>query len=148
MTKTTKSDDINILKKNRQNLEKIISIVYISELMNEPIDIDQVFELYNLNSNELKKLKAINKNYKVFKNNILVFIKQGWNWNRISPLIRAILIVGSFELIINYKTLVINEMIEITKIFTLDTDKDYKFVNSILDKISKTYEKETIKKTD
>nr|WP_237076608.1 transcription antitermination factor NusB [Mycoplasma phocoeninasale] len=51
------------------------------------------------------------------------------------PLTRAIIIFGEYELLSKDAKIVINEMVNIAKIFI--PNDDYKFVNKILDLISK-----------
>ncbi|MXR09104.1 transcription antitermination protein NusB, partial [Mycoplasma hyorhinis] len=73
------------------------------------------------------------------------FLGSNWSWNRILPLVRAILLLGSFELLVNDNKVVINEMVQMIKDYTLESDKEYKFVNAVLDKINQFYEQENLK---
>lgn len=60
----------------------------------------------------------------------------GWEWSRISPVLRAILRISVCELLIQERPgkVIIFEALEITKLL-VDDDKSRKFVNGILDKV-------------
>ena len=63
----------------------------------------------------------------------------GRDFDSLDPVERAILRVGAYELIHSSdvpKKVVINEMIEIAKVF--GSDHSYKFINGVMDKMAKT----------
>lgn len=66
------------------------------------------------------------------------YLTEEWSFDRIVSIVKAILRCALYEL--KYQPLiphpvVINEYVEVTKMFT--DEKDVKFINAILDKISK-----------
>ncbi|MGP1451344.1 MAG: transcription antitermination protein NusB [Metamycoplasmataceae bacterium] len=130
----------NHLTKSRKIRIEIINVLYKYELLEKNILLDKLFEEEKELSNEaFKKIEAISKNYNFFKEAISLFLNNNWQWNRISPLIRAILILAAFEMmIIDQPKIVINEAIEITKMY-FDKDNEYKMVNAILENIYKYY---------
>lgn len=145
--KDQKKYDENTISQHRSSLEKTVAIVYMFEVQKIPIDINSVFEDFDMTIQELRKLELVAKYYDFFRENIVKLLTKGWSWNRLSSLIRAILLVGSLELFITNKALIINEMVAITKEYTLEEhENDYKFVNSLLDKLSEKYEE--IKKSN
>lgn len=114
----------------------VIGLIYSFEVMDERIDTNQLFLQYpELDEKMLQMLGFIAKNYNFFKKNIEQQLNLMWNWERILPLLRSILLFGCAEIFFLAHQIVINEMIEITKLFTLETDNDHKFVNAILQKI-------------
>ncbi|WGI36277.1 transcription antitermination factor NusB [Mesomycoplasma lagogenitalium] len=134
-------------QKNRKKYRyEIISILYQYELFNEIINSKEVFEKHELSSQQLKTIEFIEKYYIFLKKVICLFLKKDWNENL--PLIRAILLLGSFELLYIDKKIVINEFVEITKDYTMEKDVDYKLVNAILEKVDKEYEKNNHKKSN
>lgn len=79
------------------------------------------------NYDEIKKIVSSNLN--------------NWQFERISPLSRAILFLAIAEgkyLKETPKAIVINEAIKLAKVYL--TQADYKFVNSLLDKVIENYE--------
>lgn len=119
----------------------IISIIYSYELFDKKINLEEVFENYELSKKEIDALNFIKNMYGFFQKTIVNFLKKDWSWKTIHPLIRSILLLGSFELLFLDARIIINELVEITKDYTLESDPDYKFVNAILERISHTYEK-------
>jgi len=59
------------------------------------------------------------------------------------PLSRAIIIYGEYELLFNDPRVVINEMVNISKIYS--PNNDYKFINKVLDLVSKNVIKKNTK---
>ncbi|WLP85936.1 transcription antitermination factor NusB [Mycoplasma seminis] len=141
--------------KSRRDMRKtIIAVLYKYELLEQPINVEEAYEdnEYRLNREELKRLSLIAKNYAFLKKTISALLNKNWKWERISPLIRAIILNGAFELYHTEPKIVLNEAIEITKIYfpkdqagdepTLQ-GKMYKFVNAILEnyyKLIQTFE--------
>ena len=119
----------------------IITYIYTYELLDKKIDLTYANESGDFDDKEISIIKKIIKHYESFKKMIQKNLSSSWTWNRISPLTRAILIFGSYELSGNDKALVINEMVIITKEFI--PDDTYKFVNGILEMIYQEYNKES-----
>ncbi|AFX74270.1 transcription antitermination protein NusB [Mesomycoplasma hyorhinis] len=124
---------------------EIISLLYSYELFDNKINTNEIFKNYDLTKEQIKILEAIEKKYEIFQKLIINFLGSNWSWNRILPLVRAILLLGSFELLVNDNKVVINEMVQMIKDYTLESDKEYKFVNAVLDKINQFYEQENLK---
>ena len=122
---------INAYKKRM----KMINYIYQFELFDTKINVNELFENNDLNEFEHQNLLLIQNKYDLFKNIIINCLNNNWEWERLNPLIRAILIFGSYELLITDAKVVINEMINITKIYT--TGDEYKLINKILDSVSK-----------
>ncbi|MGZ9428851.1 transcription antitermination factor NusB [Mycoplasma sp. 1012] len=129
-------------KTRKQYRIELISVIYSYELQDLVIESNRIFESKDLNKQQIQTLELIEKQYFFHKKIISSFFKENVLWNNVKPLIRAILLMGAFELMYLDKRIVINEFVEITKDFTLEEDTDYKFVNAILDKVSKEYEKQ------
>ncbi|WP_027334720.1 transcription antitermination factor NusB [Mycoplasmopsis felifaucium] len=122
----------------RQFRINIINVIYRYELMNEDIDINKIFEQNKkLSSEEIKQLEQITLNYKYYKSVIISFFKTNYEWTKVSPLIRAILINATHELFSIAPKVVINEAVEITKTYFEDENNLYKMVNAILQNIYK-----------
>ncbi|MEA4115460.1 transcription antitermination protein NusB [Mycoplasma sp. 744] len=124
-------------KSQRDARIELINIIYAHELLNEKLDINQIFsDELTLNNKQIKSLEFINQNYDFYIKIISHFIKEGWNWERISALHRAILINATNEMFNNLAAKVaINEAIEITKLFF--DDESYKMINAILQNVYK-----------
>ncbi|MGY6172001.1 transcription antitermination factor NusB [Candidatus Mycoplasma pogonae] len=126
----------------RSSLEKIIAIIYMFEVQKEAINLQKILDDFELKKGEIKKIEMVKQNYDFFKKNIENSLSNGWKWARLSPFIRAVLLLGSLELLITSPALTINEMVDITKEYTLpEVEADYKTVNFILDRLSKIYAK-------
>ncbi len=125
-------------KRRKQRMENV-SIIYKYELFNEPINIDKIFSEENINSDQLKIITSIKKNYNLFAETAKIFLDKDWTWARMSPLTKSIILCASVELWILDKKIVINEYVDITKDFI--PDETYKFINKILDKIGELYER-------
>ncbi|MGX9339535.1 transcription antitermination factor NusB [Mycoplasma sp. 332] len=127
----------NFLVKKYNYRKNIIFYLYQSELFSVHLDTSVIVNnpLNEINPCEIQALQIIESKYETLKKIIEKFILETWEWERISPLIRAILIFGVYELTYNDSSVVIYELVNITKLFS--PGNDYKFVNKILDKISK-----------
>ena len=115
---------------------KIITYIYQFELFDEKVNVNEIFSNNDLNNFEVQTLTIIQNKYVLFKNLIIKALNNAWIWERLQPLIRAILLYGLYELFINEPKVVINEMVNITKIYTIGDE--YKLVNKILDTLLKT----------
>lgn len=123
----------------------IINVLYKYELLSKPLDMGQIFEAESgLNNGQFKRLELISKNYFFIKNNIEKFLRKDYSWERISPLIRAILINATQEFFLIPPKVVVNEAIEITKIYFDDADNYYKVVNAILQNIYQDFVKNEV----
>lgn len=151
----------------------VVLVVYQYELFDSKINVNEVFEndlfhdlfsyeeietekigkkalIYN---EQIKIISSIEKNYDLLKKLIIKYIREDWTWNRIDPLIRAILLVACIELWKLDLGIVSNEYVAISKDFIPD-DKSYKFINKMIDNIGREYEqyktkrnKESVKKS-
>ncbi|WP_406614934.1 transcription antitermination protein NusB [Mycoplasmopsis hyopharyngis] len=128
------------LSKSRKTRIEIINILYQNELFEKTIDLDKLFvEEKELSNLAFKKIEKIANHYHFFVQTIQLFINQNWAWNRLSPVIRAILILAAYELMeIDQPKIVINEAIELTKMY-FDDEVHFKMVNAILQNIYKYY---------
>ena len=100
------------------------------------MNVNEIFSNNDLNNFEVQTLTIIQNKYVLFKNLIIKALNNAWIWERLQPLIRAILLYGLYELFINEPKVVINEMVNITKIYTIGDE--YKLVNKVLDTLLKT----------
>ncbi|MBZ4212391.1 transcription antitermination protein NusB [Mycoplasma sp. U97] len=128
------------MKPRRKFRTEIINVIYRYELIKAEISINEVFELNNeIDAEQLDQIEKIAKNYEYYKKTISSFFNKNINWDKVSPLIRAILINATHELLTISPRIVINEAIEITKIY-FDTEANlYKMVNAILQNIYKHF---------
>lgn len=121
---------INALKKRTE----IINTIYKYELFDQKVDSKQIFEDDNLDDNAIKIIEQIEAKYDSLKKIIIAVLSADWEWERLQPLVRTILLYGTYELFLNNPKIVINEMINITKIYIPGTV--YKLVNKVLDLIA------------
>ncbi|MDD1371447.1 transcription antitermination factor NusB [Metamycoplasma hyosynoviae] len=114
---------------------KIINFIYKYELLGEKLNANELFEEEELLKNEIVILSQIEGKYELFKKLIVSITKDEWEWERLQPLVRAILIYGIYEMFITENKVVINEMINIAKIYI--PGSEYKLINKVLDIVSK-----------
>lgn len=135
--KLSNEDKKNLFLINSFNKRvKIITYIYQFELFDEKVNVNEIFNNNDLNNFEVQTLTIIQNKYVLFKNLIIKALTNAWIWERLQPLIRAILLYGLYELFINEPKVVINEMVNITKIYTIGDE--YKLVNKVLDTLLKT----------
>lgn len=135
--KLSNEDKKNLFLINSFNKRvKIITYIYQYELFDEKVNVNEIFSNNDLNNFEVQTLTIIQNKYVLFKNLIIKALNNAWIWERLQPLIRAILLYGLYELFINEPKVVINEMVNITKIYTIGDE--YKLVNKVLDTLLKT----------
>lgn len=135
--KLSNEDKKNLFLINSFNKRvKIITYIYQFELFDEKVNVNEIFSNNDLNNFEVQTLTIIQNKYVLFKNLIIKTLNNAWIWERLQPLIRAILLYGLYELFINEPKVVINEMVNITKIYTIGDE--YKLVNKVLDTLLKT----------
>ena len=135
--KLSNEDKKNLFLINSFNKRvKIITYIYQFELFDEKVNVNEIFNNNDLNNFEVQTLTIIQNKYVLCKNLIIKALNNAWIWERLQPLIRAILLYGLYELFINEPKVVINEMVNITKIYTIGDE--YKLVNKVLDTLLKT----------
>ncbi|WP_406613673.1 transcription antitermination factor NusB [Mycoplasma corogypsi] len=144
MTNTTKVNHKENKHKSRQRSRvENIQVLYKYELLQEKIDINDVYlEFPYMDKEQLIHLATIAKNYDFLTKTINAFINTNWQWTRLSPIIRAILINASQEFFTISPRIVIDEAVRITKIYfplnpdktakPTTVDKQYAFVNGLL----------------
>ncbi|WP_434333620.1 transcription antitermination factor NusB [Mycoplasma capricolum subsp. capricolum] len=119
----------------------LIQAFYKYQLLNASIDYiyqDVLDDVQNFNNKKLLfEINLIAEKQVDLINNININISSNWKWDRIPAVIRAILIVGTYEILYTDtpKPVTINEMVNYVK--EIEPDFDYKFVNAVLDKIIK-----------
>ncbi|VEU77981.1 transcription antitermination factor NusB [Mycoplasmopsis columbinasalis] len=129
-------------KKLSQHQKRIqrINVLYRYELMNSPINLQEIFEddFILLSNEQFKKIEAIQKNYDYYKKVISRFFNSGWIWERIEPFVRGILLnaVNEFLLGLDPK-IVVNEAINVAKKFC--AENIHKWINAILQSIYKYF---------
>lgn len=121
---------------------EIISEIYTTQLLDEKLSYKQIAENNpELNSEQILKLSQIEKRLDFIQRIFLKLINNDWPWERMSPLIRAILINAANEFWYLEPKIVINEAVEITKMFFGTPEEDgretienrlYKYVNALL----------------
>lgn len=125
--------------KIKSNARKnIIFYLYKMILLNQEINSDQAFETEDFNDYELKIIEKISKNWDKLIKIAETHLISTWKWSRLDALEKSILIYGAFEMQINQKAIVINELINFTREYI--PGEKYKYINSILDKIGRDYE--------
>lgn len=128
-----------IKAKKNELRENVIGYIYSNLVMNNKIDMTNAFESGEYTEKEINIITDIEKKQESFIKLIQKFTKSDWSWERITPLNKAILIYGSYEMLFNDKALVIDVLVDYSKEFS--PDDTYKFINSVLDKVGDYYEK-------
>ncbi|WP_036437834.1 transcription antitermination factor NusB [Mycoplasmopsis gallinarum] len=131
---------MNTKRKSQRELRiEIINFLYQAELKEELLNPAKIFlDNEDLENSQFLKLEVIAKEYSLYKKWINQFLKEGWSWNRIEPLIRAILLYACYEFLANNQPkVVINEAMEITKLYYGKENKIKNMVNAILQEIYK-----------
>ncbi|CBW53827.1 Transcription termination factor NusB [Mycoplasma mycoides subsp. capri LC str. 95010] len=119
----------------------LIQTFYKYQLLNSNIDYihqDILDDVQNINNKDvLFEIEQIAKKQTDLINHINTNVSSSWKWDRIPAVIRAILIVGTYEILYTDtpKPVTINEMVKYVK--EIEPDFDYKFVNAVLDKLVK-----------
>ncbi|MEE3927981.1 transcription antitermination factor NusB [Mycoplasmopsis ciconiae] len=128
-------------KSRRHNRVEVIQVLYKYMLLNETIDAIEAFHEFDfLEAEQVQTIDKIAKNFESYKKVIMSFNRQERSWERIDPIIRAILLNAANELITIPPKIVINEALEITKLFFKndpECDKLKNFVNALLQNIYK-----------
>lgn len=123
-------------KSAREYRYDLITIIYIHQLLEDPIDISFLQNEYELSPLQVKQLEIYQEKYIFLETLITKKLAKNWNFYRINALLRSILMLGSIELIYSNPKIIINEMIEIARDFSF-SEQEVKFVNGILDSIKK-----------
>lgn len=126
--------------------ESIVGILYASDIGNEEIDkfVDELFEEKKIRNNQLVFAKELYSGIKINCSNIDKVIDsylKEWSLKEIGNVERAILRLGTYELLYTNldSAIVINEAIELSKKLCHDTSP--KFINGVLDTIMKNKDK-------
>ncbi|MGL4184079.1 MAG: transcription antitermination factor NusB [Metamycoplasmataceae bacterium] len=125
-------------KSQRKQRIEMVQIIYQFELFNKIIDLDYIFENFDITDWQNKIFQTTFKFYERNKKIVEPILLEGRNWDSISPLNRGIIALASAELLTLDKKIVINEYISICKDFS--PDNSYKFLNNIIDKVAIFYE--------
>lgn len=119
------------INKRMKIMIKNINVLYRYFIMKDFESINDTIKSFN-NINKIE-IKLIFNNIDQIITDIKKYINKNWTFERLNNLHKAILVNGVYE--ISYKktdkNLVINELLEIIKLF--DIDNNYKYINAILD---------------
>ncbi len=121
-------------KSAREYRYDLITIIYNHQLLQDEINIPQLVKEYELTPLQTKQLEIYNEKYNFLEGIISKNLSRGWTFIRINSLLRAILLLGTIELIYSNPKIIINEMIEIARDYSFN-EREVKFVNGILDSI-------------
>ena len=124
----------------RHAREAVVALLYAYDLGNEDINdfTDHIFEERKIRNKQkdfaLNLFNGVLSNLTALDRAISTQIKE-WDYDRIGSIEKALLRLGSFEILIENvdKAVVINEAIEISKEF--GDEKSPKFINGVLDNI-------------
>ncbi len=125
----------------RQARTAVVGLLYAYDLGNRNISkfSDEIFEsdkIRNRQRDFSKKLfNGTIKNLETIDEEIQRHLAKDWNYNSIGKVEKAILRLGTYEIMIEKvdKRIIINEAIELAK--ALADDKSPRFINAILDAI-------------
>lgn len=128
-----------------QARESIIGLLYAEDIGNKGIEkfIDELFEEKKIRNQQkefaLGLYRGVKENVQAIDEAINVHLKE-WNLSEVGMLERAILRLGAYELLFTTldNAVVINEAIELAKKLCNETSP--KFINGVLDAISKEAE--------
>ncbi|MGL5522038.1 MAG: transcription antitermination factor NusB [Metamycoplasmataceae bacterium] len=125
-------------KSLRKQRIEMVQIIYEFELFNKIIDLDYIFENFDITDWQNKIFQTTLKFYERNKKIVEPILLEGRTWESIAPLNRGIIALASSELLSLDKKIVIDEYINICKEFS--PDNSYKFLNNIIDKVAIFYE--------
>ena len=125
--------------------ETIVGLLYASDIGNDGIDkfADDLFEEKKIRNNQLEFAKELYSGVKVNLESvdevINTYLKE-WNLSEIGNIERAILRLGTYEILHSDldDAVIINEAIELAKMLCNDTSP--KFINGVLDAVMKNKE--------
>lgn len=125
--------------------ESIVGLLYASDIGNEGIEkfVDDIFEEKKIRNNQLVFAKDLYNGIKTNLESVDIEINgylKEWNLSEIGNIERAILRLGTYELLHSEldNAVVINEAIELAKKLCNDTSP--KFINGVLDAVKKNKE--------
>ncbi|MDJ1645541.1 transcription antitermination factor NusB [Mycoplasma phocimorsus] len=121
-------------KSAREYRYDLITIIYKHQLLEDEINIPLLVKEYELTPLQAKQLEIYNEKYAFLEGIISKNLSKNWTFIRINFLLRAILLLGTIELIYSNPKIIINEMIEIARDYSF-SEREVKFVNGILDSI-------------
>ncbi|MDJ1647569.1 transcription antitermination factor NusB [Mycoplasma phocimorsus] len=121
-------------KSAREYRYDLITIIYKHQLLEDEINIPLLIKEYELTPLQAKQLEIYNEKYAFLEGIISKNLSKNWTFIRINFLLRAILLLGTIELIYSNPKIIINEMIEIARDYSF-SEREVKFVNGILDSI-------------
>ncbi|WP_027120976.1 transcription antitermination factor NusB [Mycoplasma leonicaptivi] len=134
-------------KSMRQQRIEVIQTIYKNELLENKYNASEILkDNYFFTDLQKEKVMKIEKRYHWILEIIKKLMNNDWKWDRISPLIRGIIINAASEMFDIDAKIAINEAIEITKIyFGKTTDENnklnelnyFKFVNGLLENFYK-----------
>ncbi|EIN15415.1 Transcription termination factor NusB [Mycoplasmopsis agalactiae 14628] len=128
------------MKSRREYRLGIINVLYKYELLDSKLSAGQIFsDESDIDNEQFKQLELISLNYDYYQKTILKFLSQSTTWSKLPPLIRAILLNATHELMSISPKIVINEAVEITKSFYEQEANFYKLVNALLQNIYKYF---------
>jgi len=122
--------------------ESIVGLLYASDIGNDGIDkfVDELFEEKKIRNNQLEFAKELYSGIKINLESVDEVINsylKEWNLSEIGNIERAILRLGTYEILHSDldDVVVINEAIELAKKLCNDTSP--KFINGVLDAVMK-----------
>jgi N utilization substance protein B len=125
--------------------ESIVGLLYASDIGNDGIDkfVDELFEEKKIRNNQLEFAKELYSGIKINLESVDEVINsylKEWNLSEIGNIERAILRLGTYEILHSDldDVVIINEAIELAKKLCNDTSP--KFINGVLDAIMKNKE--------
>ncbi|AWX43004.1 transcription antitermination protein NusB [Metamycoplasma cloacale] len=125
---------ILFLLKIYEKRTRIINYIYQCELFNISLNIEELLINNDILEEDLKILKSIEHQYSLLKSILIKTLSSDWSYERVLPYLRAVIIYGIYELMFNTPNVVINELINITKLHC--PGNAYKFVNKVLDLVA------------
>ncbi|WP_416322800.1 antitermination protein NusB [Mycoplasmopsis felis] len=137
----------NKKKSRREQRLQNIAVIYKHELLNYDYNISEIAHEYDLNKEQIDHILSVIKWDNFNKKVLNKFLNTDWTLERISPLLRAIILNACTEFHTLNPRIVINEAIEITKYYfgkpnelenaKQNEEKYYKFVNGVLENFYK-----------
>ena len=125
--------------------ESIVGLLYASDIGNDGIDkfADELFEEKKIRNNQLEFAKELYSGVKINLSSVDEVINsylKEWNLSEIGNIERAILRLGTYEILHSEldDAVIINEAIELAKKLCNDTSP--KFINGVLDAVMKNKE--------
>ncbi|WP_374696444.1 transcription antitermination factor NusB [Spiroplasma endosymbiont of Polydrusus formosus] len=123
----------------RQERINIINLLYRNFVLQHDVLItkQETYDYFQTATTtiEIIQIEEILANLPDIIANINQYLKSGWDFERLSNYHKAVLVYGVYE--IRYqqlsKAIVINESLEILKLYSEDTD--FSYINSVLDQV-------------